>query len=134
MPITCSVPKFKHGGQIPIKLWIQQMEYYFSIRRISEKKHVTGMINHFDTIHFPELQPCKTYYPEFRKKVISLFKTADLTHVNIKELMSAQQKPEEAVLAYMSRVQESRDVVSQTCRWKSARLGSFHVLSGPSRS
>ena len=52
-----------------------------------------GMINHFDSIHFPEVQPCKTYsYPEFRKKVISLFKTPELAHVTIKELISAQQK------------------------------------------
>ena len=67
-----------------------------------------GMINPFDTIQFPEVQPEKTYsHQKFRKKVISLFKTPDLTHVNIKELMSAQQKPDESVLEYMGRVQDN---------------------------
>ena len=48
-----------------------------------------GMINHFETIDFREVQPFKTSYPEFRK-VISIFTTPDLTQVNIKELRSAQ--------------------------------------------
>ena len=77
------------------------MEYYFSITGVPERKLVMGMINHFDTVHFPEVQPYKTYsYPEFRK-IICNFKTPDLTHVNIKELMSAQQKQDESVLEYM---------------------------------
>ena len=51
------------------------------------------MINHFDPVHFPEVQPYKTYsYPAFRKKIIRIFKTPDLSHVTIKELRSAQQK------------------------------------------
>ena len=67
-----------------------------------------GMINHFDLVHFPEVQPYKTYnYPEFHKKIISIFKTPDLTHVNIKELMSAQQKQDDSVLDYMSRVKDN---------------------------
>ena len=83
------------------------MEYYFSIIGVPERKHLMGMINHFDIVRFPEVQPDKTYsYPEFRKKIIRIFKTPDLTHVNIKELMSAQQKLEESVLDYMSRVQD----------------------------
>ena len=66
------------------------------------------MINPFDTVHFPEALPYKTYsYPEFRKKIISIFKTHDLTHVNIKELMSAQQKQDESVLDYMGRVKHN---------------------------
>ena len=64
-----------------------------------------GMIYHFDTTHFPEVQPYKTYsYPEFQKNVFSLFKTPDLSHVKIKELMSAQQKPDQSVLEYKGRV------------------------------
>ena len=67
-----------------------------------------GMINHFDTVNFPEVQPYKTYnYPEFRKKIIKIFKTPDLTQVNTRELMSAQQKPEESVLEYNDRVQDN---------------------------
>ena len=67
-----------------------------------------GMINHFDTFQFPEVKPDKTYsYPEFRKKVISIFKTPHLTHVNINELMSPQQKPDESFLEYMGRVQDN---------------------------
>ena len=51
------------------------------------------MINHFDTIHVPEVRPYKTYsYPEFGKKVILLFKIPDKTRVNIKELRSAEEK------------------------------------------
>ena len=58
-----------------------------------------GMIKHFVSIHFPEVQPYKTdTYREFRTNVISIFKTPDLTHFNIKELMSSQQSPDEAVL------------------------------------
>ena len=67
-----------------------------------------GMINHFDTTHFAEVQPYKTYsYPEFRKKIIRIFQTPDLSHVNIKELMSAHQKQEESVVEYMGRVQDN---------------------------
>ena len=67
-----------------------------------------GMINHFDNVHFPEVQPNKTYsYPEFRKKIIRIFKTPDLSHVNINELMSARQKDDESVLDYMGRVQDN---------------------------
>ena len=58
-----------------------------------------GMINHFETTHFPEVPPYKTYnYPEFRKKIIRIFKTPDLSHVTIKELMSARQNEDELVL------------------------------------
>ena len=65
--LPCSVPKFKRGGQIPNELWIQQMEYYFSITGIPERKHVMGMITHFDNIHFTEVPPSKTLsYPDFR--------------------------------------------------------------------
>ena len=67
-----------------------------------------GMINHFDTTHFAEVQPYKTYsYPEFRKKIIRIFQTPDLSHVNIKELMSAHQKQDESVVEYMGRVQDN---------------------------
>ena len=84
------------------------MEYYFSITGVPERKHVMGMINHFDTTHFAEVQPYKTYnYPEFRKKIIRIFKTPDLAHVNIKELMSARQKDDESVVDYMGRVQDN---------------------------
>ena len=83
------------------------MEYYFSFTGVPERKHVMGMINNFDTVHFPEVQPYKTYsYPQFRKKIISIFKTPDFTQVNNKELMSAQQKPDESVLKYMGRVHD----------------------------
>ena len=84
------------------------MEYYFSITRIAEKNHVNGMINHFDSIHVPEVRHYKTYsYPEFHKKVISLFKIPEKTPVNIKELMSAQQNPDESLFDNMDRVQEN---------------------------
>ena len=84
------------------------MEYYFSITGVPERKHVMGMINHFDTTHFAEVQPYKTYsYPEFRKKIIRIFQTPDLSHVNIKELMSAHQKQDESVVEYMGRVQDN---------------------------
>ena len=84
------------------------MEYYFSLTGVQERKHVIGMINNFDTAHFAEAQPYKTYnYPEFRKKIIRLFSTPDLTNVNIKELMSAQQKQDESVVDYMGRVQDN---------------------------
>ena len=67
-----------------------------------------GIINHFDSVHFHEVQPYKAYnYPEFRKTTIKIFKTTDLTHVNIKELMSAHQNPDESVLDYMGRVQDN---------------------------
>ena len=47
------------------------MEYYFSITGVPDRKHVMGMINHFDMTHLAEVQPYKTYnYPEFRKKII----------------------------------------------------------------
>ena len=80
-------------------MWIQQMEYYFSITGVPERKHVMGMIKHFENVHLPEVQPYKTYsYHEIGKKIIRIFRTPDLTHVNIKELMCAQQKPDESVL------------------------------------
>ena len=67
-----------------------------------------GLINHFDSIHIPEVQPYKTYsYPELRKKLIAIFTTPDLTTVNIKELRVEQQKPAEAILAKMSRVEDN---------------------------
>ena len=67
-----------------------------------------GMITHLDTINFPEVQSYKTYsYPKFLKNIISLFRTPDLTHVTIKELMNAQQKADESVLEYMGRVQDN---------------------------
>ena len=66
------------------------------------------MINLFDKTHFPEVLPYKTYnYPEFRKKIIRIFKTPDLSHGNIKELMSARQKDDESVVDYMGRVQDN---------------------------
>ena len=75
---------------------------------IPEKKYVKGMINHFDTTHRPQVQLYKTYsYPEFRKKVISIFKFPDKSRVNIKELMSAQQNPDESVLDNMDPVPEN---------------------------
>ena len=67
-----------------------------------------GKIKHFGNIHFPEVQPYKPYsFHEFRKRNIRLFKTPDLSHVNIKELMTAQQKQDESVVPYMRRVQEN---------------------------
>ena len=67
-----------------------------------------GMIKDFETTHFPEVQPKKTYnFHEFRKKIIRIFKTPDLSHVNIKELMSVRQKDDESVLDYMGRVQDN---------------------------
>ena len=64
------------------------------------------MINHFNNVHFPEVQPYKTYSStEFRKKSIRILKTPDLTHVNIE--VSAQQKQDESVLVYMGRVQNN---------------------------
>ena len=67
-----------------------------------------AMINHFVTMHFQEVKPYKTYnYPEFRKKIIRIFKTPDLSHVNIKELMSARQKDDESILDYRVRVQDN---------------------------
>ena len=132
----CTMRKFKRRGQISIKLWIQQMEYYFSITRIPERKHVMGMINQFDSVHFPEVQHYKTCsYPEFRKKLFSIFKTPDLTDVNIKELMSAQQKPCEPVLAYLSPVQDN---VAKSCpkltEGEPAGTGNYDVFSRPTRS
>ena len=98
LPFHFPVPKFKRGGGIPIKVCVQQMEYYFSITGITEKKHVLSLINNFDSIHFPAVQAYKTYsYHEFRK-IISNFKTPDLTQVNIKELMSAEQNPDDPIL------------------------------------
>ena len=65
------------------------------------------MIKHFDSIHIPEVPPYETYsYPEFRK-VISLFKIPENTRVNIKELISAQQKRYESVLEYLDRVKDN---------------------------
>ena len=85
LPIPCSVPKFKRGCQIPIKIWIQQMEYYFSITGMPERKYVKAMINHFETTHRPQVQLYKTHsYPEFRKKVISIFIVPDNTRINTK--------------------------------------------------
>ena len=103
--IPCAVPKFKRGVPIPIKIYNKQMVYYFPITGVPETKHVMGMINLCDTMHFQEVQPYKTYnYPEFRKKIIRIFKTPDLSHVNIKQLISARQKDEESILDYMGRV------------------------------
>ena len=83
------------------------MEYYFSLTWIPEKKHVKGMINHFNTIHFPEVRPEKTYSePEFRK-VISIFKIPEKNRVTMRELMSPQQTSEESVWEYMGRVQDN---------------------------
>ena len=66
------------------------------------------MINPFENVHFPEVLTDKTYsYPEFRKKILRLLKTPDLTHVNIKKLISSQQKQDEPVLEYMDRVQHN---------------------------
>ena len=63
------------------------------------------MIKHSEPTHFREVQPYKTYSnPEFRGKIISLFTPPDLRHVNIKELLSAQQKRDESILEYMRRV------------------------------
>ena len=62
------------------------MEYYTSITELPERKHVMGMSNHFDTIHFPEGQHYKIYSClEFLKKIIALFKTPELTLINTKE-------------------------------------------------
>ena len=67
-----------------------------------------GMINHFDIIQFTEVHPYKTFnYPEFRQKIIKIFRTPDLAHVNIKLLMSPQQKAYESVLKYRGRVQDN---------------------------
>ena len=105
--IPCCVPKFKRG-QIPINLWSQQMVYYFSISGVGERNHVMCRINHFETKHFPEGQPYKIFScPEFWKKIISIFRTTDLIHVHIKELMSAQQKSDVSVFQYMGRVQDN---------------------------
>ena len=40
VPIPSAVPKFKRGDQIPIKLWIQQIESYFPSKGIPERKPV----------------------------------------------------------------------------------------------
>ena len=66
------------------------------------------MINHFETPHFPEVEPYKKYsYPEFRKKIIRIFWTPDMTHVNIKELRSAHQNQDESFVNYMGRLQDN---------------------------
>ena len=83
------------------------MEYYFAIAEIPEKKHVFGLINIFDSTHFPEVQPYETYsYPEFRKKIVSLFKAPDLTNVNINELRT-HNKSQMNSLKYMGRVKDN---------------------------
>ena len=55
--ILCHVPKFKRGDPVPIKIWIQQMEYYLSITGVPERKHVMGMTSLFDNVHVREVQP-----------------------------------------------------------------------------
>ena len=63
-----------------------------------EMKCLKFMIKDFDTIHVQEISTLKTdSFPEIRKKVISIFKIPEKTRVHIKELMRAQQKPEESV-------------------------------------
>ena len=47
IPIPYVVPKFKREGPVAIKMWIEQMEYYISITRVQERKHV----------HFPFISP-----------------------------------------------------------------------------
>ena len=54
--LLCTVPAFSHGGQIPIKLWVQQMEYNFPLTGIPEKRDVLALNNNFDTSHYPEVQ------------------------------------------------------------------------------
>ena len=62
-------------------------------------KRVMGMMNHFDTVHFHEVEPWKNNNcQEFLKKIINIIKTPHLTHVPIKERMSDQQNPDESVL------------------------------------
>ena len=65
------------------------------------------MINHFDTYIFQRSAVQSDSSPEFRKKVISLFKIPEKTQININELKSGKKKPEESVLYYMGRVEDT---------------------------
>ena len=89
-------------------MWIQLIEYYLSFIGVRERNHVIRMIKQFDHVHFAEVQPCKTYSSsEFRKKIIRIFKMTELTHVNLKEVMSAQQKQDLVSCGvYIGRVQD----------------------------
>ena len=47
------------------------MDYHLSLTGVPEMKHVIGMINDIENVHFHEVPPYKTYsYPELRKKII----------------------------------------------------------------
>ena len=134
--MTSTVRKIKSGGQIPIKLWVKQMEYYFSITGITERNHVMGVIKHLDPNHFPEAELYTTFsYNEFRKKMMSLFKFLRFNPFEDQsiDVRAAEAGPGHSALQKLSS-RQPRQGLSQAGRWESARSGSFDVLPKPPRA
>ena len=75
--------------------------------------------------------PIKYSFPEFRKKLISLFKTPEITQGNIKELMCTQKRQDDAILEYDSDARQCPVGLSQACRCKSPRVGIVDFWARP---
>ena len=74
----------------------------------SKKEAPNGLDQSFRYNSFPRSADLKTYsYPEFRKKVISIFKKPRFDPCQHQGVDSAQQNPDESVLEYMGRVQDN---------------------------
>ena len=92
---------------MPIRMWIENMESWFTLTKLSHKHYVQALINNFDPRHYHEVHPmAKWRYYDFRKEVLKIFETADMTQAYIRELFEAKQQPDETVPDYMARVQE----------------------------
>ena len=94
---ACRIPRFKRGGLVTIQQWLYQMKYHFEANAVPPSQWVKNFIINFHTDHFTELQEHRHLpYFDFKEIVIELFKSPDLTHTRLKELIQIKQNSDEA--------------------------------------
>ena len=84
-------------------MWFEQMEYYFELVGLDEMRLVKGGFTHFDSKHWSEIRNYKDYsYPRFKKKMIHLFESADLSQAVLEELIGMKKESEETLTDFMT--------------------------------
>ena len=107
----CKVIKFKKNGPVEIDQWIFQMEYDLQFRQVPTRLWVASLINQVHSKHFKE---CRAHrhlkYPDFKRKLIELYKRPDMTQAMLQNLLSAAQERDEPLKTFADRVRELVDL------------------------
>ena len=87
------------------------MEYDLQFRQVPSRLWVASLINQVHSKHFKE---CRTHrhlkYPDFKRKLIELYKRPDMTQTMLQNLLSVMQERDEPLETFADRVRELVDL------------------------